>query len=216
MKQEVSIYYDLVDASDKLHIDLLHTRLKKATKALAEHDDEIPTATDILRDPKNKGLLYTIKRPVNRDLFNRLLEIANIVQRGINIDNSGCLQALAEICKVLYHIDLQTLPFEVTEQDVLKYHVIKIFFLIKAHEALGYWNSRLPSSKREYTAGKKSGKIRVEKATSMHKVWQDEADTIWKNHPEWGKSEVARRLVKKFGGSLHTYRQNIKKPSFHI
>jgi len=60
--------------------------------------------------------------------------------------------------------------------------------------------------------GKKSGKVRKEKADLTQDAWQDEADKIWKRHPTRKNKPVAEMVAKKIGGNVGTIRKSIQKP----
>jgi hypothetical protein len=60
--------------------------------------------------------------------------------------------------------------------------------------------------------GKKSGEIRSKKATTIKQFRQLEAEKIWRKHPAWSKSDVARKIKKDHGGNFDTIRRSIHKP----
>ena len=60
--------------------------------------------------------------------------------------------------------------------------------------------------------GKKSGKVRLEKSKTIKQARQREAEKIWRKHPEWSKSDIAREITKRIGGNVHTIRKSIQKP----
>lgn len=45
-----------------------------------------------------------------------------------------------------------------------------------------------------------------------HASWQQEAERLWKCHPEWGRPAVAERVAPTLGGKPDTIRKVIKKP----
>jgi len=72
-------------------------------------------------------------------------------------------------------------------------------------------NRQLEMPEKGKEGGEKSGKVRKEKARTAKEAWQIEAGKIWKQHPTWGNSEVARMIVKKIGGNVGTIRKSIKR-----
>ena len=60
--------------------------------------------------------------------------------------------------------------------------------------------------------GKKSGKVRGEKAKATKEAQQAEAENKWWGHPTLKNIEVARKIAKKSGGNIDTIRKTIKKP----
>ena len=60
--------------------------------------------------------------------------------------------------------------------------------------------------------GKKSGKVRLEKAKTIKQAWQREAEKIWRKHPAWSKKDIAREITKRIGGNIDTIRKSIQKP----
>jgi hypothetical protein len=59
--------------------------------------------------------------------------------------------------------------------------------------------------------GEKSGKTRRVKAKLTKEAWQAEAEKIWRKHPKWSSSQVAKEIVKQSGGNVDTIRKSIKK-----
>jgi hypothetical protein len=62
------------------------------------------------------------------------------------------------------------------------------------------------------SGGQKSAKIRGEKATTIKQENQKRALKIWKKHPAWTNSDVARKIQKDHGGNVDTIRKSIQKP----
>lgn len=61
--------------------------------------------------------------------------------------------------------------------------------------------------------GKKGNEELVREAKERHAEWQKSANQIWKKHPGWNKSDVARAVAEKTDGAVRTIRNNIVKPA---
>lgn len=61
--------------------------------------------------------------------------------------------------------------------------------------------------------GKKGNEELVREAKERHAEWQKSANRIWKKHPGWNKSDVARAVAEEKGGAVRTIRNNIVKPA---
>ncbi|HVO66704.1 MAG TPA: hypothetical protein VMT12_09485 [Syntrophales bacterium] len=74
------------------------------------------------------------------------------------------------------------------------------------------WHKDAENRRTGKLGGDKSGKLKREEARIKHKGWQEKADVIWIMHPNWNKSDVARRIAKEDDEKWGTIRRRISKP----
>jgi len=54
---------------------------------------------------------------------------------------------------------------------------------------------------------------RHDEAKEKQAAWQSTAVEIWDRHPEWSKTDVARRIARETGGNVDTIRRKLARPS---
>jgi hypothetical protein len=73
----------------------------------------------------------------------------------------------------------------------------------------------ISTTKRRRRFLKDSRKIKSERAIRQCRIFQEKADEIWREHPDWPKTEVARKIAKKsirgVTANVDTIRRLIKK-----
>ena len=50
-------------------------------------------------------------------------------------------------------------------------------------------------------------------AAERHKAWQDRADELWRDHPDWSKRSIAFQISRETGHNANTIRNRIKVPT---
>lgn len=158
------IHYDVIDSGDKLFLSLLIDKLQDCITAQSGYNI-VRTGAQILLDSANEGKTKIIIKNINaykpmpRKVFEQITGLLNYLQREVvdierkRKSKNEVIQSLTILlfcCEALYIIDLRNLSFQVTDADVLKYHVLKSLIMSKASEALGYWNAKSKQGKINY------------------------------------------------------------------
>ena len=115
---------------------------------------------------------------------------------------------------------LNKLRQEVLDYRSVSYEVCELMFDGMAAEYVLSFLEYKPQlekwlSQKNYAraGGIQSGKSRRRNAIRRYQIWQNMADEIWSRNPNFSKSAVARIVVRKMGGSLHSIRKVIIPPA---
>lgn len=129
----------------------------------------------------------------------------------INIDIEASLRTLKSI-EVLRQLLVND---GVVNKEAMKIYLRSIELMINQMRSghLGWLATKqIEAIEKGAESGKKSGKVRGEKAKATKEAQQAEAENKWWGHPTLKNIEVARKIAKKSGGNIDTIRKSIKKP----